>query len=91
MGRPLHSVSLFAKSPGPRRNKPVLTSRQIEYLERMIAGETVAEIAFETGCAKQNVHEVLRAAVKRTGNRTREQLVAWYAIRRGEFGKGIAA
>lgn len=73
-----------------RHEKPVLTARQVEYLERLIAGETAREIALDTGCALQNVHEVLRAACARTGNRTRLQLVAWYAVRRGEL-KGEAA
>jgi DNA-binding NarL/FixJ family response regulator len=95
MGQPFH----FAK-PRKRLPLPVVTPRQIEYIEALIAGMSVPEIAKAQGCCRENVTLVLIAARKRTGTKTREQLAVWWALRKVELAalppqadeqKGIAA
>jgi DNA-binding CsgD family transcriptional regulator len=77
MGTPFH----FAR---PRKQLPlaVLTPRQIEYIEALIAGKSVPQIAKAQGCYRENVTQVLIAARKRTGTKTREQLAVWWAMRK---------
>jgi DNA-binding CsgD family transcriptional regulator len=71
----------YHNGPQPRRRvRAFLTPRQIQYLEGLIAGRYVGEIAAVYKCSEKNVYQTLQAARERTGSRTNEQLVArWVA------------
>ena len=62
-------------------NKPILTPRQSQFVKLMIDGMNTVEIASHVGVSQQNVTEVLRDALFRTGLRTYPQIAAWWALR----------
>lgn len=69
----------------------VLTPRQIQFCDGLVAGMTSKEMGFQFGVSQINVTNVIRAACERTGNRTREQLSAWWAVKQFlELGKVAA-
>lgn len=75
----------------PRRNKPELTMRQEQCVNALIEGRRVKDIGPMLGITFTCVSEVLHDAMCRTGCRTREQLAAWWAVRKLGFRVRTAA
>ena len=76
MREPFH----FSK-PRKRLPVPVVTPRQVQFLNALVCGITPREMAVTFKCSYQNVQAILRDAQNRNGLRTREQLAAWWAVR----------
>jgi DNA-binding NarL/FixJ family response regulator len=81
MGRP-RGIPSFNGPTGTRFPRAVLTPRQVEFIEALSAGKTMREIAREFGCCHENVRDRIAEALKRTGNKTREQLCVWWFIQK---------
>jgi DNA-binding CsgD family transcriptional regulator len=79
------------KACKPWRNKPVMTPQQIACVNLLIDGYRDVEIARELGCSDRNVNQILTAAMRRTGNKTRAQLAAWWALCKEGFRMKVAA
>jgi DNA-binding CsgD family transcriptional regulator len=59
-----------------------MTPAETLCVELLIGGKTIGEIATYRKVSVAAIYQNVRYAMKRTGTRTREQLVAWWAVRR---------
>jgi DNA-binding NarL/FixJ family response regulator len=73
------------------RNKPALTPRQEACVDALIDGLRISEIAQKLGVRSTCVSEIVHDAMYRTGCKTREQLAAWWAVRKLGFRQRTAA
>ena len=73
----------------PWRNKPALTPRQAQCVDLLIEGYRVKDIGLQLGIRPTCVSEILHDAMYRTGTKTREELAAWWALRKVGFQTGL--